>query len=457
MTVLEYALSTAWALEPVTLQKMLGILVRHASGQKLAEAEVEAVLTAARAGKNIRDGEYDVTDSGDAVIPIRGVIAKHASQVSGISGPRGTSTRAVEADIERALADKDVRRIILDIESPGGAIDGVAELADAVYAARAQKPVIAYANDLMASAAYWIGAQANEVYATPGALVGSIGVYSVIEDLSRYAQNLGIDVEVIRSAPLKGGAAGAPVLPEQREVIQEIVDGAHLRFVEAVARGRNVTETRADEWATGRVWSADKALELGLIDGIKSFSETLTSTHGGRRSQLAVSEEVSMTETRQEPAPSPEDMRAQDRQRLADLKSAFPDDLAFAVAQWEAGHNLTEAKASYSDVLSQRLAESEKAREAAEKKAATPAEPKPVGVAALRSGPSMPAPASDFLARVKELEREGHAPDRALSLAVGEDPERHIAFLASAPRNRGAMARFQLAMVAEGEGVRGED
>lgn len=164
-----------------------------------------------------------------------------------------------------------------------------------------------------------------------------------------------------------------------------------------------------------------------------------------------------MSEPQKEPTPSAETVRAQDQERLRSLQAAFPGDPGFVLEQYTAGATVVEAKAARLDVIEAQLADERKAREAAEKKAAAKPEPKPIGVSPVRQGGGAGAHVNDprtaFLARVKELQAEGHSPNRAVSIAVGEDPERHMAFVESAPANGSRSARQALDRIRDLHGV----
>jgi len=261
-----------WAINEGVLRAMTEIVERHISGEKLSEEEVQAAI--AKPGKK-PDTDYQVV--GDvAVIPIYGVIAKRANMVGGISRPRGTSVEAIERDLDAALADESVNTVLLDIDSPGGSVDGIAPLADKIYEARSQKKVVAFANGMMASAAYWIGAAAEEVYAEKSAAVGSIGVYSVINDWTVANHNMGIKTEVIKAGRHK--AAGHPdkvFSEEDRAVIQEEVNEYYGLFMEAVGRNRGMTAEDVEKVATGKLFIGKKAVSAGLVDAIKNFGSVV--------------------------------------------------------------------------------------------------------------------------------------------------------------------------------------
>jgi signal peptide peptidase SppA len=185
------------------------------------------------------------------------------------------TTRAAAA-INAAVADPAVKSILFIIDSPGGTVDGTANLADVLFEARSQKPVVAFAEDLMASAALWIGAQASELIGNATASVGSIGVFSVLPDISRLAKNVGIEVNVVRSAPGKGtGTMGAAVTDAQLADVQKTVDALHQQFVGAVARGRGMSIEKASALADGRLHVGQGAVNVGLLDRIAPLSSVL--------------------------------------------------------------------------------------------------------------------------------------------------------------------------------------
>ena len=132
-----------------------------------------------------------------AVIPIYGMIMhRQMADISG--GSVGTSTNAISAALRQVVDDPGVGSIVLDIDSPGGDVDGVDELASEIYAARKQKKITAVSNCLCASAAYYLASQASEIVVSPSSLTGSIGVYTMHEDDSAMHEAMGIKLELIK-------------------------------------------------------------------------------------------------------------------------------------------------------------------------------------------------------------------------------------------------------------------
>lgn len=211
-----------------------------------------------------------VVEGGVAVLSIMGPTMK------GFSKFGGTSTVAMRRALRDAVADDSAQAIMLRIDSPGGKVAGTHELAEDVRAADARKPVHAYAEDTMASAAYWIGSQASRLSANKLAQVGSIGVYGVLYDESKAAEMAGVKVHVVSSGGLKGqGEPGTPITDELLAEAQEQVNAISETFFYAVRKGRGLTEAQLAKVTTGGVWMAEKALEMKLLDSVEPFEKAM--------------------------------------------------------------------------------------------------------------------------------------------------------------------------------------
>lgn len=206
-----------------------------------------------------------------AVVKAAGTLMKQQSSLG------GTSTVQLRRDIRAAAADPNVSAILLAFDSPGGTVSGTADLAAEVNAARRKKPVWAHVDDLTASAAYWVASQADAVYAnSPTALVGSIGTLMTVYDASKAAEREGIEAVVFATGPLKGaGTPGTAISEDQRAYFQGIVEGAQTHFDAAVRKGRGMSAAQLAAVRTGGVFSAEEAVGLKLIDGIRSIDKTL--------------------------------------------------------------------------------------------------------------------------------------------------------------------------------------
>jgi len=190
----------------------------------------------------------------------------------------GTSTETLGKQIQSAVADDSIGKIVLNIDSPGGSVYGIQEISNIIREAREQKPIIAVSNSLAASAAYWIGSQASEFYTTQGGEVGSIGVLTAHQDVSESMQAEGVKTTLISAGKHKvEGNPYEPLDDEAKEAIQKRVNEYYSDFVGAVAQGRGVTKNNVtDGYGQGRVLGAKEAKAEGMIDKIASLDEVIT-------------------------------------------------------------------------------------------------------------------------------------------------------------------------------------
>ena len=285
-------LTTPWALMPERLQAMSGILTRWSEGEPPSDETMFQVNT----DRVLRDSRKQMaaasTGSGIAVLPLYGVVTQRGNMVDDISGPGSSSTQQFTSVLRQMLADDTVGQILIDIDSPGGSVYGVSELASEIVKARAQKPVIAVANSLAASAAYWIGCSASEFYVTPGGEVGSIGVWQAHFDYSKALEEDGVKPTLISAGKFK--VEGNPYLPldEQAQAfMQSRVDDYYNAFVEAVAIGRGVSINDVKTgMGEGRVLGADAAMAQNMVDGIATFDDVLAKMQANARSSRPTSQ-----------------------------------------------------------------------------------------------------------------------------------------------------------------------
>ena len=269
-------LATPWALMPEHLNVMYGVISRWSSNTP-AGNEVMQRIAAERSAREARRQAAQVNAGGIAVLPLYGIVTQRGNMVEDVSGPGSTSTQQFASSLRQALADESVSQILIDIDSPGGSVYGVAELADEITSAQGQKPVIAIANSLAASAAYWIGACAAEFYVTPGGEVGSIGVWQAHQDYSRAMDEAGVTTTLISAGKFKvEGNPYAPLSEEAHGFLQSRVDDYYAAFTKAVAKGRNVPVAQVrDSMGQGRVLGADAALSSHMVDGVATLDDVI--------------------------------------------------------------------------------------------------------------------------------------------------------------------------------------
>ena len=262
--VLDAFCRTPWAILPAKLAVLQAVLLARCRGEKATAAEIEAA----------RPEPPPARPKGKvAAIDIVGTISQRPSVFT--SG--GTSTEAVGRRIDAALADPEVKAIALHVDSPGGSVYGVPELAAKIRAARGQKKIVAVANSVAASAAYWIASQATELVVTPGGQVGSIGVIAAHEDVSKAQEAAGVKTTVVTAGKYKGeGHPFEPLSEEARAFLQSEVDRYYEMFTADVARGRGRRQdTVKSGFGQGRMVGADAAVAEGMADRVATWEDTL--------------------------------------------------------------------------------------------------------------------------------------------------------------------------------------
>src|SRR3990172_3389350 len=249
----------AWAILPTALQAMLA----RPTAQRVA---TDALLAVTRPGP--KAGRV-------ARVPVVGPISRRESFWSIFFG--GTSGEGLIKTLREVEADSSISTVLLDIDSPGGTVSGIPELAGEVRRLAGRKHVVALANSLTASAAYWLASQADEIVAAPEALVGSVGVFAVHEDWSKVWEQAGLKLTYITAGKYKvEGNFDEPLSDEARAHIQGIVDDAYSLFVSDVAKGRGVSaETVRADYGEGRVFTAKDAKAAGMVDRVAGFEETI--------------------------------------------------------------------------------------------------------------------------------------------------------------------------------------
>lgn len=356
-----------WAYEPSRGAALSEVFrTRDWTAHVSAWNERQAARAAARADVPGKGGKpYTMTRGGIAVVELAGTLMKQES-----SDEESTSTIRARRQVRLAANDPDVKGIFLSIDSPGGTVSGTVDLADDVAAAAKVKPVTAYCADLCCSAAYWIGCQAMSMSANRTAAVGSIGVYTVVHDLSKMAEQEGVGVFVISSGKYKGlGVPGTKISEALLGELQKRVDGLAGHFIEAVAKGRNLSREQAVELADGRVHSADDAVKLKLIDRVESADEALAALE--RRIGSHSPGRKIMSDTATAPVVA----------TLEQLEAACPGASSdFIVGQLKAKATVETAQKACIQSLNAKLAESATALKAAEDRAtAAEAKVKPAG------------------------------------------------------------------------------
>ena len=289
MKILEI-LNSPWAITPAMYQEIREVYITHLKGEKIDLKEVEA-----RIGKPLDKPEqgYDVIN-GSAIIPIEGTIARRMNMFSRISG--GASTELIARDFKAALADPSVKQIILNIDSPGGSIDGLQELATLIRDSRGQKPIYSITGGTMASAAYWIGSSADKVFiASDTTRTGSIGVVMSHLDVSKAEDRLGYKTTEIYSGKFKRIASEyKPLSEDGLAYLQSMTDYLYSVFIGEVSANRGISIDDALKMADGKIFIGKQAIEVGLVDGVSTL-EDLINNAGGVPANARKEAKITMT------------------------------------------------------------------------------------------------------------------------------------------------------------------
>jgi signal peptide peptidase SppA len=210
-----------------------------------------------------------------AVLELYGILTPEESIFSFLGA--GTSLRAFGQKLNAAVADPSITRIAVLVDSPGGDIRGVPEMAAAMRLARVKKPVLIAVSGMNCSAAYWITSNGSQIEATQSATIGGIGVYGERVSIARQLERDGIDVEVFSAGKYKAeGHEATPISDEERQARQATVDEAYTNFVNDVSFGRgSSSQTIRAGYGQGRAVTAGEAVRLRMIDRISLVEDSL--------------------------------------------------------------------------------------------------------------------------------------------------------------------------------------
>ena len=280
-TARDIAQAVAWAITPQGLETVLSV----------ADRQGDPVALAAQLGRPLDNTRVvTVREGGVAVIDISGPMFPKANLFSEISG--ATSTGQLFADFSTAMRDPMIKSIVLNIDSPGGAVTGINELSAAVFAARGVKPVVAYVGGMMASAAYWVGSGASQIVMDATAIAGSIGVRMSVQvstpdpKITTHEIISSASPDKVQDIATEPGRASA----------QRLVDDLAGVFVGAVANHRGVSvETVLAEFGKGGVMVGATAVAAGLADKLGSLEGVIAELQKQTPSPTSQTRKLNMT------------------------------------------------------------------------------------------------------------------------------------------------------------------
>lgn len=439
-----------WVIHPDKLEAIAEVLNTRFAGGSMSADEITAATAMAKENVSFNvlsgAGRGDVGGGNVAVITLYGTLA----QRTGAFDSGAVSVERFGKHFAAAMADPSVASIVLDIDSPGGSVFGIEEMAAKIYAARGKKKVVAVANSMAASGAYWIAAAADELVVTAGGEVGSIGVLCLHQDLSGAYAQVGVKNTIIKAGKFKVEANQFEELnSDAKDYIQQRVNTRYDVFTKALAkfRGVKVADVR-ENFGQGRMKLAKEAVSSQMADAVGTLESVIASLQKNKNKSFGAraAEDSSLSETVVDDlgakemaengktvevdidavkAEATETAKAAEKERVAGLQAAFPNDATFAMEQVATGVSVQEAKAAYCDVLAERL-DAEKAKKPAKKtsdESVEGAEPLTAGGEGGGDG------AGDFVAQAKaKAKEEGTSYRVAASALAKEQPELHQAY-----------------------------
>ncbi|MCG7550809.1 signal peptide peptidase SppA [Pseudoalteromonas sp. Of7M-16] len=233
--------------------------------------------------KQVKYSEYLASISGIQTIPnplsdkVAVVVAKghivDGKRKAGVIG--GDSTAAL---LRKARIDENVKAVVLRIDSGGGSVFASEQIRNEVLAIKAAgKPIVASMGSVAASGGYWIAASANEIWASPSTITGSIGIFGTIFTFENSLKELGVYSDGVATTELKSSSISRGIDPQYADIIQMGVEDAYDKFLSVISEARNLNKEDVNEVAQGRVWLAPQALEFGLIDKLGTKEQAIES------------------------------------------------------------------------------------------------------------------------------------------------------------------------------------
>jgi len=282
-----------WEIHPERMEGFLNTLI--VSDMTAEEMEERTGPLAERVTVTVFDGDRTISEryadlrdgksaskggNAVAVVPLHGPITHRSGLFSAFFG--GTSTEKFGKLFDELMDNPNIGAVVVDVDSPGGEVSGLEELAAKIFKARGTKPMVASANTWMASAAYRIGTAFDEVNATPSSELGSIGTYTKHADYSAMLENEGVTTTLISAGAHKTEFNPYEPLSEAAKAeLQAGVDHYYGMFVKAVAKHRGVSAaTVKNDFGQGRMIRAKDAVERGMADRVETLDETIRRVGG---------------------------------------------------------------------------------------------------------------------------------------------------------------------------------
>ena len=218
--------------------------------------------------------------------PRVGIVVASGEILDGDQPPGTVGGDSTARLIRQARMDRNIRAVVLRVDSPGGSVMASEEIYRELLALRsAGKPVIVSMSTLAASGGYYIAAPADEIWASPATLTGSIGIFAIIPTIDKTLGKIGVTVDGVGTTPLAGQLRiDRPMSDDSRALLQSQIGRGYEEFLSRVSTGRKKTREEIDAIAQGRVWAGVDAKRLGLVDQLGSFDDAVKAA--ARRAKL---------------------------------------------------------------------------------------------------------------------------------------------------------------------------
>ena len=192
-----------------------------------------------------------------------------------------SSSKIISSQLVKFAEDESIKAIILRINSPGGGVGASQEIYREVQKIVSRKPIVASMSSVAASGGYYVAAPATKIVANPGTITGSIGVFIQFVRLEELLNKMGVDFEIVKSGEFKDmGSPDRRLTERDREILEALIKDLQGQFVSAVATGRHLSVEKVQEIADGRIFSGARAKDLGLVDFIGNFQDSVEITKG---------------------------------------------------------------------------------------------------------------------------------------------------------------------------------
>lgn len=265
---LQSGLVTALANRLQVQRQLIGLVGEDHSTGSFNQISADDYADIVDAQKKIHD------DGGNARV---GVIVASGEIQDGKQPPGTIGGDSLSRLIRQARLDKDIKAVVLRVDSPGGSVAASEEIYQELEALRAAgKPLVVSMGDLAASGGYYISAPANQIWASPATLTGSIGIFAIIPNITQTLSKIGVGVDGVGTTPLAGALTiDRPLSPEISGLLQSQIDRGYQEFVDRVATGRRETPQQIDAIGQGHVWAGADGRRIGLVDHLGTLEDAV--------------------------------------------------------------------------------------------------------------------------------------------------------------------------------------